>query len=599
MSNAKITYNSRTYNITIPAALNVAPANINSFLWQRYTPAINRSTAGVPETLYFVFFATDGNTSIKMSTYQADFERNDTKATVSHMYIPAENKCGSLAREMANNSTLLNQFKIELKRTITGVSLAASDRVRYALTFSGFTPNAPVIIAPLYQTTPPSEQFGYVKDFASASWSAGVDAKTWTYTRDNPEAELAITPPQTVTLSANGETATSGSGTGTRSVSLAAKIVNSAELSGTATVTNNLGGRLTSAHKVTLQDYTKPSLSALTSTRTSDGHARVAFNWSVSPLNKANSATDPCTFGTITASYTIRNNDDSTVVATGTKTIIADGEAMTSASGSYSFVDTATFATDKSYTVSATITDRLGQTSQTITAILATEFRTVDFKAGGSGVAFGRVADENNKVLFDRRMIPKVVSGSTDTSTFYQAERTDKGIIVDFGIGASGEAYGIWSEYNHKWVINEDTSGVTRIPSADIRLAGHSSSIGTVVNGWLSAAKSVPSGKSSGTMLCSVSLDAGVWLVTAGARFPANSTGVRVMNVATSSGASAWDMSAAAQSAETLQMRGAWVFMPTAATTCYLNVMQTSGSSLSMPAAGSGYGNFIRAVRIL
>ena len=381
-----ITHNTDKFYIQTLSAWTITPSNINTYLSATFTPKITRNSASTSRTEYFAFIATDGGShSVPLTTFAASFAMNTT-AKVS--VFRNNYKAGRIANQLAINGVKLNKIKVELQ-TASGVVLASSEAASYSLAFSGFTPNTPTISNTLSQTTPQSAQFGYVKGFASASWSASVTAKTWTFTDTSTQT---INPAQTLTLTANGATASSGSGTGTRSASLAAKTVNATSLTGTASVSNVLGGTASKTSTATVQDYIKPSLSALTATRTTDNHAEVSFNWSASELNKANSAVDPCRFGTITAAYSISDNDDSTVVATGTKTIIADGETMAATNDSFTFTDATTYAANKSYTVAVTLTDRLTQTSQTMTAILATEFHTIDFLAGGKGVAIGKTA---------------------------------------------------------------------------------------------------------------------------------------------------------------------------------------------------------------
>lgn len=604
-----------TITVTIPDSLTVTPNNRNKYLSDVWTPSvtINKSIpAEYSGIAAFAIYAEAANGyRIHLGTW---YIRNvNGKTTVTALTIDTADKkrerLGAIAErtlDWKNNGQTdhrITKLHIALSNW-TDISAGIYDRKSFSfpVTCSGFTPAASTLTATKTTSSTINSQFGLVKGFCSGTFTGNISTAglQWSWSAaSGGDFTGVIKPKTTVKVSAGGQTAsTTNYGTGF-SASVTINPINSTSVSQTVSLTNVLGGSLTkSGGSTAIQDYYTPKLSSVTAKRGSGTSVNLSAKWDVAPVNKT-STVGSVTTGTVKIDWTGKANTSGATTWSGTQTIAANGSTMSATTDTLSFTDSAhAYESEKSYTFTFKLTDRLGK-STTVTVVMPTRFLTIDFKAGGGGVAFGRVADENNKVLFDRRMIPKVINGTPDTSTFYQAERTDKGIIVDFGIGASGEAYGIWSEYNSNWIINEDINGVTRIPNTDIRLAGHSSSIGTVVNGWLSSAKSVPTGKSSGTMLCSVSLDAGVWLVTAGARFPANSTGVRVMNVATSSGATAWDMSVAAQSAETLQMRGAWVFMPSSTTPYYLNVMQTSGSSLSMPASGSGYGSFIRAVRIL
>lgn len=134
---------------------------------------------------------------------------------------------------------------------------------------------------------------------------------------------------------------------------------------------------------------------------------------------------------------------------------------------------------------------------------------------------------------------------------------------------------------------NGDGTGGTKLSSA----------IGTVKRIY-APAKSVATG--TNTNLCSVSLEAGTWIVTAGVRFPANATGLRRMNIATASGSPNADVQVPAVSGGSTQMAYTVILSPTSTTTYYLNCYHNAGTTLNLVAGGSENGlNFIRAIRIL
>lgn len=134
---------------------------------------------------------------------------------------------------------------------------------------------------------------------------------------------------------------------------------------------------------------------------------------------------------------------------------------------------------------------------------------------------------------------------------------------------------------------NNDSTGGTKLSSA----------IGTVKNVYASA-KSVATG--TNTNLCSVSLEAGTWIVTAGVRFPANATGLRRMNISTASGSANADVQMPAASGGSTQMAYTVILSPTSTTTYYLNCYHNAGTTLNLVAGGGENGlNFIRAIRIL
>ena len=174
-------------------------------------------------------------------------------------------------------------------------------------------------------------------------------------------------------------------------------------------------------------------------------------------------------------------------------------------------------------------------------------------------------------------------------------KNTGTSIVV--GIDNDGN-HGIYSKSNERWILYADDSNTIKTPS-QLVIAGHSSPIGSYINGWLAANKNASAGTSEFTPLCSISLDAGVWLITAGVRWPSNSTGYRMANISTTQGSPETNISCSPVSGAVTQIRFEQIVYPDSTTTYYLNAGHTASSTpLVMPASGSGYGNFLRAVRI-
>lgn len=171
---------------------------------------------------------------------------------------------------------------------------------------------------------------------------------------------------------------------------------------------------------------------------------------------------------------------------------------------------------------------------------------------------------------------------------------------IFLGIGDQGVNHGIYSMSNDRWILYADDSNTIKTPSQLI-VAGHSSPIGSYINGWLAANKNASAGTSEFTWLCSISLTAGVWLITAGVRWPSNSTGYRMANISTTQGSPESNITCNPVSGAITQVRFEQIVYPSSdepPTTYYLNAGHTASSTLVMPASGSGYGNFLRAVRI-
>ena len=115
----------------------------------------------------------------------------------------------------------------------------------------------------------------------------------------------------------------------------------------------------------------------------------------------------------------------------------------------------------------------------------------------------------------------------------------------------------------------------------------------TAANGTVS----VKSGGSTGTAICSVTLDEGTWLIEGNASFARNATGRRIIDLATGSGSvtdavlrQTGESKQAVSGGITASHTG-WTTKRTSQTTVYLNCYQDSGAALSV----TGY---IRAMRI-
>lgn len=130
----------------------------------------------------------------------------------------------------------------------------------------------------------------------------------------------------------------------------------------------------------------------------------------------------------------------------------------------------------------------------------------------------------------------------------------------------------------------------------------HASPIGTVKHSYLTASKSVPSSTASGTELCSVSLEPGLWLCLCGVRFPAESGGIRRANLSEVSGSTDIHEQVVCSTSNTAQLQFARLVRVQdgyPALYYHLNALQNSGSSMSLAAGGTQSGNYITAIRLL
>lgn len=132
--------------------------------------------------------------------------------------------------------------------------------------------------------------------------------------------------------------------------------------------------------------------------------------------------------------------------------------------------------------------------------------------------------------------------------------------------------------------------------TGNLKTNGHSSEIGAFMSAHLASDTSVT--KEVPTAICSITLPAGTWVVVGYAQFHPNSTGVRTMNLHTTSGSNFRQVAVPAANGYTV-IQTTIVVKIAESTTYYLNVWHNAGTSLTM-AAGTdgGYTNGIRAVRI-
>jgi len=116
--------------------------------------------------------------------------------------------------------------------------------------------------------------------------------------------------------------------------------------------------------------------------------------------------------------------------------------------------------------------------------------------------------------------------------------------------------------------------------------------IGARKTASLSSEKTIKT--ATGTMVCSISLEAGTWLVLCNNRWSSNSSGIRRCNFSTTSGSTDMNYQIGA-CAGVCQIRWPTVVAPTSTTTYYLNAYQNSGSSLTLPTTGNG----VTAIRLV
>lgn len=171
----------------------------------------------------------------------------------------------------------------------------------------------------------------------------------------------------------------SGGGFSTSSTSLTSGRLNTAgTINFTANVKDSRGRSAQSVAAITVVDYSNPSVSVKAERCNSDGS-----------LNADG------TYALVTAEYTyasVNGNNAITEkkmeVASYSNTIFNSGKAV---------VIGGNLSVDSTYTVKVNVVDRLGR-SASAQAIIPTGAVTLDFKAGGKGIAFGKVAEQDQLI---------------------------------------------------------------------------------------------------------------------------------------------------------------------------------------------------------
>ncbi len=122
------------------------------------------------------------------------------------------------------------------------------------------------------------------------------------------------------------------------------------------------------------------------------------------------------------------------------------------------------FSLENTYDVMFTVTDTVGSTT-TKTITVPTSFVTMDFKAGGTGVAIGKIATEDN--LFDVGLNMKISNAANTQSaiTFLAGDYDDLSVLhSDQG------NFGFFNMTDKTWLLRIDTNNNIFIPGDKITI---------------------------------------------------------------------------------------------------------------------------------
>lgn len=147
---------------------------------------------------------------------------------------------------------------------------------------------------------------------------------------------------------------------------------------------------------------------------------------------------------------------------------------------------------------------------------VSTALVLMDFRAGGRGLAIGKVSEEDEalevafKTLCSEDIIVEKLAAKVSCTN------GDK--RVSLHMGAGGINRGVFDDTEEKWIVYRNDNGVV-IPH-NLYVGGHATAIGTVTDGSSSTDKSIPTGSWTdvGT---TVTVGAGVYMASVGIIFAA------------------------------------------------------------------------------
>lgn len=297
----------------------------------------------------------------------------------------------------------------------------------------------------------------------------------------------------------------------------------------TAKVTDSRG-RVSDAKTVSISvvAYSNPTCSSHLSQRATSGgtvsddgtYIKGTVSFSYSSCSSKNTVT--------TATYYKKSSASSWTNASKT---FSSGTAFTYGGGAIS--------TESSYDVKYTIKDAF--TTVTILDTVSTAAVLMDFKAGGKGLAIGKVAEKDNtfEVAMTTNHTKAVQSEHTDIA-YWQTRYGSDGAVqgkAAFGVGSGGVNRGVYDGTLGEWILYRNSlTAHTNVVNGDTTITGslkignHSTAIGTVTDSNSTTAKSCASGSwvDSNSL---VTVTAGVYVISANLNFAAGTAkrrGIRI-----------------------------------------------------------------------
>ena len=263
----------------------------------------------------------------------------------------------------------------------------------------------------------------------------------------------------------------------------------------TAKVTDSRG-RVSDAKTVSISvvAYSNPTCSSHISQRSTSGgtvsddgtYIRGLISYSYSSCSSKNTLTRVTYYKKSSASTWINANKS-----------FSSGTAFVYGGGAIS--------TESSYDVKYTLKDAF--TTVTILDTVSTAAVLMDFKAGGKGLAIGKVAEKDN--TFEVALAEHHTANITMEKSSPSVTLTNGTNSVSLHVGSGGVNRGVYDNTGDKWLIYQNASGAN-IPQS-LFIGGHSTAIGTVTDSNSTTAKSCASGSWVDTN-SALTLTAGVYV---------------------------------------------------------------------------------------
>lgn len=317
--------------------------------------------------------------------------------------------------------------------------------------------------------------------------------------------------------------------------------------------------------------------------------------------------------GLLSFSYSSCSSKNTVTTATYYKK--SSATSWTNASKTFSSGTAFTFgggniSAEYSYDIKYTITDAF--TTISFIDEVSTASVLMDFKAGGKGIAIGKVAEKDGylEIALNTHHSKSVTNDAPDIG-YYQERAGEDGSVkskIGFGIGSGGTNRGLYDTTLGDWFIYRNSlTAKTGVVNGDLTVTGslkignHATVVGTVTDSNSSTAKSIATGTWTDSNSI-VTVGAGVYIAICSVNFAAATAKRRCLRLATSTdGGSTYSTSshsyayfAGSTTSQNIYVHTSAVFSTTSSNGLKIKaqVYQDTGAALNLSSS------YLRVVRI-